>query len=87
MKGRLEKRRQAMEAMPALKISKFLRDLTALNFEIEGSWSWVEEVAKVRIGTPSFGNWDPAGSTCSEPRGHFTNSSSLDERRLENFTI
>ena len=49
-----------MKAMPALieeltnvKISRFLRDLAALTFKIEGPWLWVEEVAKVRT---SFGN-------------------------------
>lgn len=61
MKGRLEKRRQAMEAMPTLieewkkvKISKSLWDLTALTIEIEGPWSWVEEVAKVGLYTSGF---------------------------------
>lgn len=62
MKGRLEKRKQAMEAMPALieewkkvKISRFWWDLAALTIEIEGPWSWVEEVAKVGIATSGFG--------------------------------
>lgn len=61
MKGRLEKRRQAMEAMPTLieewkkvKISKSLLDLTGLTIEIEGSWSWVEEVAEVGLFTSDF---------------------------------
>ncbi len=62
MKGRLEKRRQAMEAMPTLieewkkvKISKSLWDLTALTIEIEGPWSWVEEVAEVELYASGFG--------------------------------
>lgn len=62
MKGRLEKRRQAMEAMPTLieewkkvKISKSLWDLTALTIEIEGPWSWVEEVAEVGLYASGFG--------------------------------
>lgn len=62
MKGRLEKRRQAMEAMPTLieewkkvKISNSLWDLTALTIEIEGPWSWVEEVAEVGLYASGFG--------------------------------
>ena len=62
MKGRLDRRRQAMEAMPKMiqewkQVSyvELWYGAVTLTTRIERTWSWVEEVSKIGIYT-----WDPS---------------------------